>query len=111
LIEDEQPNRSDYAYFNGLYFTADELDKALGLAKEMILLFSEQKYWANLRTIYSKLDGRDHVNETVNEIIGQLQNSKNEPQISRTSLVPMNGDYLPLIAVQCSIHGLPSMTE
>jgi TonB family protein len=98
--EDEQPSRSDYAYLNGLYFTADELDKALGLTKEMILLFNEQKDWANLRAIYSMLDARDQVDETVNEIIGQLENSVSEPQISRTSLVPMDGDYLPLIAVQ-----------
>jgi TonB family protein len=97
--EGEEPNRNDYAYLSGMYFTTDELDKALGLTKEMILLFNEQKDWDNLRAIYSMLDARDQLDETVDELIGQLESSMSEPQISRTSLVPLDGDYLPLIAV------------
>jgi protein TonB len=65
----------------------------------MILLFNEQKDWDNLRAIYSMLDARDQLDETVDELIGQLESSMSEPQISRTSLVPLDGDYLPLIAV------------
>jgi len=101
LIEEEgqQPSRSDYAYLNGMYFTIDDLDKALDLTKEMILLFNEQKDWDNLRVLYSMLDARDQVDETVDELIGQLESSMSEPQISKTSLVPEDGDYLPLIAV------------
>jgi TonB family protein len=97
--EGQQPNRSDYAYLNGMYFTTDDLDKALDLTKEMILLFNEQKDWDNLRILYSMLDARDQVDETVDELIGQLESSMSEPQISKTSLVPEDGDYLPLIAV------------
>jgi len=97
--EGEEPNRNDYAYLNGMYFTTDKLDKALDLTKEMILLFNEQKDWDNLRAIYSMLDARDQVDETVDELIGQLESSMSEPQISKTSLVPEDGDYLPLIAV------------
>jgi TonB family protein len=97
--EGQQPNRGDYAYLNGLYFTTDDLDKALDLTKEMILLFNEQKDWGNIRVLYSMLDARDQVDETFDELIAQLDSSMSEPQISKTSLVPEDGDYLPLIAV------------
>lgn len=101
LIEEEgeEPDRQDFVYLIGIYYTADELDKALDLTKEMILLFNNQKDWDNLRSIYSMLDARDQVDETVDELIGQLENSMSEPQISKTSLVLDDGDYLPLIAV------------
>ena len=74
MIEDEQPNRSDYDCLTGLYFTTDELNKALGLTKKTILLFNEQKDWANFIAMYSMLGASDHVDESVNEIIGQLEN-------------------------------------
>lgn len=101
LIKEEgkEPDRQDFVYLIGIYYTADELDKALDLTKEMILLFNNQKDWDNLRSIYSMLDARDQVDETVDELIGQLENSMSEPQISKTSLVPDDGDYRPLIAV------------
>jgi hypothetical protein len=66
--EGEEPNRNDYAYLSGMYFTTDELDKALGLTKEMILLFNEQKDWDNLRAIYSMLDARDQLDERATNI-------------------------------------------
>lgn len=101
LLEDGdvEPERKDFAYLIGLYYTTDELDKALDITKEMILLFNDQKDWDNLRSIYSMLDARDQVDETVDELIGQLEESVSEPKISKTSLVPMDGDYRPLIAV------------
>jgi hypothetical protein len=57
-----------------LYFTTDELNKALGLTKKTILLFNKQKDWANFIAMYSMLGASDHVDESVNEIIGQLEN-------------------------------------
>ena len=57
-----------------MYFTTDELNKALGLTKKTILLFNEQKDWANFIAMDSMLGASDHVDETVNEIIGQLEN-------------------------------------
>lgn len=101
LIEEEggEPDRQDFVYLIGIYYTADELDKALDLTKEMILLFNNQNDWDNLRSIYSMLDAKDQVDETVDELIGQLESSVNEPQISKTSLVPADSNYRPLIAV------------
>jgi hypothetical protein len=48
--------------------------QGLGAYKKTILLFNEQKDWANFIAMDSMLGASDHVDETVNEIIGQLEN-------------------------------------
>ncbi|MFK7864882.1 MAG: TonB family protein [Pseudohongiellaceae bacterium] len=97
--EGETLTRDDYAYLNGLYYSADELDKALNNVKEMILLFNNETDWKNLRSLYSMLDAKAQAEMDEDELLGQLQQTVRDPSIIRTSLTPEDGDYLPLIAV------------
>lgn len=52
----EELNRDDYAYLNGLYFTLEDYESALGNTREMILLFNNERDWENLRAIFRELD-------------------------------------------------------
>lgn len=97
--EDKELKREDYAYLNGMYFTADELEKAVANTKEMILLFDDESDWRNLGTIYSMLDAKNQSDLSDGELLGQLRDSVQTPSIGQTSLTPLDGDYLPLVAV------------
>lgn len=96
--DDKPLTRQDYAYLNGIYFTADDLEKALDNTKEMILLFNEEMDWKNLRALYSMLDAKEQASMSNDELLGRVQETIREPSISRTSLTPLDGDYLPLVA-------------
>ena len=59
LAAGELLDRDDYAYLNGLYFTIEDFDRALGLTKSMIMLFDDPTDWMNLSAVYASIDDEE----------------------------------------------------
>ena len=59
LAAGEPLDRDDYAYLNGLYFTIEDFDRALGLTKSMIMLFDDPTDWMNLSAVYASIDDEE----------------------------------------------------
>jgi TonB family protein len=91
--------RDDFAYLKGMYYSVEDLDKALELTKQMILKFDDTRDWNNLRSIYAMLDAQDQVDQTEQELLGVLENSATNVSIGSATYQHSDGDYLPLIAV------------
>ena len=99
MLDEEEIQRDDLAYLNGLHFTLEDFDAALELTKEMILKFNQQGDWDNLAAIHSSLDERDELEDLETELGSVLSISNGQPEIAFASVVPTDGDYLPLLAV------------
>ena len=98
LKAEDEVTRDDLAYLNGLHFRLEDYESALALTQEMILQFNTEQDWANLRALYEMLDDQDALAELDPELGGTLNFSSPEPQIAFASVVPTDGDYLPLLA-------------
>jgi len=94
----EDMDRDDYAYLNGLHVMLEDWQSAVALTKEMILRFNEQTDWDNLRAIYAQLDDQNALAALNPDLGGTLDLAAQEPQIAFASVVPTDGDYMPLLA-------------
>jgi TonB family protein len=94
----EELSREDLAYLNGLHFVLSDLQSALALTQEMILRFNEQRDWDNLRVLYEQIDDQSVLSALDPELGSALDLTAPEPQIAFASVVPTDGDYIPLLA-------------
>lgn len=99
MIDSDELTRDDYAYRNGLYFTLGQYEEALELTKEMILRFNNQTDWDNLAAIHNQLKDIKTIEELSAGLGGTLNFSVPEPEIAFATVIPTDGDYLPLVAV------------
>lgn len=98
LREEDEVTRDDLAFLNGLHFKLEDYQSALSLTQEMILRFNSEQDWANLRALYEQIDDQDALAELDPDLGGTLDFNAPEPQIAFASVVPTDGDYLPLLA-------------
>ena len=65
----------------------------------MILRFDNQTDWDNLRALQRELERMDSLADLDPDLGGTLDLGSPEPEIAFATVIPTDGDYLPLVAI------------
>lgn len=99
IESEENLDRDDFAYLNGLHYTLNDFEAARELTQDMILRFNDPVDWNNLRAIHQRLDEDESIASLESDLGGALNLNSSEPEIAFASVVPWDADYLPLVAI------------
>jgi TonB family protein len=99
--QDMPLSRDDFAYLNGMYFTVEDLDKALEITKEMILNFNDSRDWNNLKSIFAMMDAKEDADQAGNELRDIVGQEFAQLDTAGDTWISGGGDddFLPLVTV------------